>query len=424
MLASAAPDSGVAASRPVPDAAGAVEVGSGYFTTAAHYLSVAGRIAGALRDGSLVLVAGDPPGDPHFLAEALHVVAQPHRTVIRVPWDPELRTDVLAQASVAVASPSAGGGTEEPPKTPGEIPPLFVFGEAERLSERQLEEICEAVQRRARKGAAGVLLARSSFLARLEDPSLSFVKAALASQFRFDELGEDESIDFLRHQISTRQMPDRTRGISAGFVRALAAFVVLATIPIGALLAVHYFPFAGPPATGSARQAQTPPAAPNQTATKSAPQPAGPAALPWSPQAAPGAAAPSQSGQMLPPIASPPARTLSPADRGFSPAEVTTLLTRGDQFLRTGDIASARLFYERAAEAGIGAAALRLGATFDPRFLSRAGVVGVQGDPAQAAGWYRRARDLGEAAAGERLNLLEQPPVEQPPAADPHSSAR
>jgi hypothetical protein len=49
-----------------------------------------------------------------------------------------------------------------------------------------------------------VLLARPSFLSRLEDPSLSFLKPALAGQFRFDEIGEDESIDFLRHQIADR----------------------------------------------------------------------------------------------------------------------------------------------------------------------------------------------------------------------------
>jgi TPR repeat protein len=93
-----------------------------------------------------------------------------------------------------------------------------------------------------------------------------------------------------------------------------------------------------------------------------------------------------------------------------STAEITTLVTRGDAFLSAGDIASARLFYERAAEAGDSAAALRLGATFDPNFLGRAGVRGNPGDPAKAASWYRRARDLGDAAAAERLKNLDRPP--------------
>jgi TPR repeat protein len=81
-------------------------------------------------------------------------------------------------------------------------------------------------------------------------------------------------------------------------------------------------------------------------------------------------------------------------------------VARGDKFLSAGDIASARSFYERAADAGSGAAALRLGATFDPNFLGRAGVLGSPGDPAQAADWYRRARDLGDAAAAERLKAF------------------
>jgi len=89
-------------------------------------------------------------------------------------------------------------------------------------------------------------------------------------------------------------------------------------------------------------------------------------------------------------------------------------VTRGDRFLSEGDIASARLFYERAADAGDGSAALRLGATFDPGFLGRAGVRGTAGDPAQASSWYYRARDLGNAAAGDQLKTLEQQRLAEP----------
>ena len=100
----------------------------------------------------------------------------------------------------------------------------------------------------------------------------------------------------------------------------------------------------------------------------------------------------------------------SPAGQHLSATELAGLVTRGDEFLSAGDIASARLFYERAADAGDSAAALRLGATFDPNFLGRVGVRGNPGDPAQAASWYRRARDLGDAAAAERLKKLEGQP--------------
>ena len=108
-------------------------------------------------------------------------------------------------------------------------------------------------------------------------------------------------------------------------------------------------------------------------------------------------------------VASPPP-VQPPAGQHLSPTEIAALVTRGDAFLSAGDIASARLFYERAADAGDSTAALRVGATFDPNFLGRVGVRGNPGDPAQAASWYRRARDLGDAAAAERLKNLERQP--------------
>lgn len=91
----------------------------------------------------------------------------------------------------------------------------------------------------------------------------------------------------------------------------------------------------------------------------------------------------------------------------LSAAEVTELLAHGDALLRTGDIASARLFYERAAAVGDGRAALRLGATFDPAFLGNAGLRNVQGDAAEARSWYSRALDLGAAEAKRQPNSLE-----------------
>ena len=77
-----------------------------------------------------------------------------------------------------------------------------------------------------------------------------------------------------------------------------------------------------------------------------------------------------------------------------SAGQVAELLSRGDSFLHAGDVASARLFYERAADAGDWQAAIRMGATFDPAFLGRAGVR-TSGDPVIAQSWYRHALDLG-----------------------------
>jgi len=74
--------------------------------------------------------------------------------------------------------------------------------------------------------------------------------------------------------------------------------------------------------------------------------------------------------------------------------QIAELLARGDSFLHAGDVASARLFYERAADAGDWRAAIRMGATFDPAFLDRAGVRTV-GDPIKAQSWYHHSLDLG-----------------------------
>jgi hypothetical protein len=110
---------------------------------------------------------------------------------------------------------------------------------------------------------------------------------------------------------------------------------------------------------------------------------------------------------------SPPPTQSSPNQR-LPAAEMAALVTRGDNFLSAGDIVSARLFYERAADGGDRGAALRLSATFDPAFLSWTGVRGIPDDPAQASSWYRRAVDLGNPAAQEHLQNLEQQRVPEP----------
>jgi len=75
-------------------------------------------------------------------------------------------------------------------------------------------------------------------------------------------------------------------------------------------------------------------------------------------------------------------------------ADTSMLVARGDSLVAASDIAAARLFYERGADAGDGLAALRLGETYDPAFLERAQLP-VKGDGARATFWYRRARELG-----------------------------
>jgi TPR repeat protein len=102
-----------------------------------------------------------------------------------------------------------------------------------------------------------------------------------------------------------------------------------------------------------------------------------------------------------------PAPSGPPEKLRASTSEISALLARGDSLLGVGDIASARLFYERASDAGDGRAALRLGATYDPGFLDQAHLPHLNGDVAQALSWYRRARDLGESEAERWIQALE-----------------
>ncbi len=111
----------------------------------------------------------------------------------------------------------------------------------------------------------------------------------------------------------------------------------------------------------------------------------------------------------LPPAETPTAEPTAPSSAAplnespLSAAEIAALVARGDAFVSLRDIATARLFYERAVEAGDGRAALRIGATYDPAFLDRAGIRGEAGHQQEALYWYRRARDLGNAQAERRL---------------------
>jgi len=87
------------------------------------------------------------------------------------------------------------------------------------------------------------------------------------------------------------------------------------------------------------------------------------------------------------------AASLASTHSHLAAAEISELLTQGDARLQIGDVTSARLFYERAADARDGRGAMRLGATFDPTFLQRAGLRNMRGDPAEAQFWYSRALD-------------------------------
>lgn len=94
--------------------------------------------------------------------------------------------------------------------------------------------------------------------------------------------------------------------------------------------------------------------------------------------------------------------------RQLRPEEIAAFVSRGSNFLKTGDFSAARILLQRGAEAGSADAALMLGKTFDPLFLHEIGAVGIKPDLAQCRRWYRKAVELGSEAAAQRLANLGQ----------------
>jgi hypothetical protein len=124
-----------------------------------------------------------------------------------------------------------------------------------------------------------------------------------------------------------------------------------------------------------------------------APVPA-PAAVPMA--ALPAVAAPTVAA---PAVAAPPARQMDPD-------EFATLMQRAKALLAVGDISSARLLLERAAEAPDASAALMLAQTYDPQRLGASDVRSIVPEPAKARAWYQKAAQLGSADAQRRLAQL------------------
>jgi hypothetical protein len=86
--------------------------------------------------------------------------------------------------------------------------------------------------------------------------------------------------------------------------------------------------------------------------------------------------------------------------------EIATLMRRGQEYLKIGDIAAARLVLRRAANAGSPQAALTLGSTFEPLVLGELGAHGFLPDLDQARSWYDKAARLGSPEASRRIEAL------------------
>jgi hypothetical protein len=87
-------------------------------------------------------------------------------------------------------------------------------------------------------------------------------------------------------------------------------------------------------------------------------------------------------------------------------AEVTRLVARASLLLGQGDIGSARIVLERAAETGNAQASFALAETYDPLILRKWGAYGTLGDAAKARDLYASAQAGGVKEAKERFDAL------------------
>jgi hypothetical protein len=92
--------------------------------------------------------------------------------------------------------------------------------------------------------------------------------------------------------------------------------------------------------------------------------------------------------------------------RALDPEEISLLIKEGEKHIATGDVVTARIAFQRAAEAGDADAAVALGATYDPTVLAKLGVVGMSADVAKARSWYQKAEKLGSSEGRWRLDVL------------------
>ena len=101
---------------------------------------------------------------------------------------------------------------------------------------------------------------------------------------------------------------------------------------------------------------------------------------------------------------SPPTPFVLPAKPVLRQEEIAMMVERGRLLFEAGDLAAARLFFRRAANAGDASAAIAMGATYDPDVLTQRFIRGIEADPLVAQKWYERARGMG----GQRVEMLAQ----------------
>jgi hypothetical protein len=160
-----------------------------------------------------------------------------------------------------------------------------------------------------------------------------------------------------------------------------------------------------PPIASTVQQVAAPSLPAEHAPQASAPAPAAPQAIQTvksEPTSSPPAHDQQQSASH--PSADAPSQKPTPSSQSsLDPGEIATLIKRSQAFIQNGDLPSARILLQRAADAGSPDAALALGATYDPLAIRQLGVIGLQPDAARARAWYEKAAALGSAIASQKL---------------------
>lgn len=179
-----------------------------------------------------------------------------------------------------------------------------------------------------------------------------------------------------------RRSPRATRP-QVAFLGLLALFAGL----LGGAASVYLYPL---------RLAPTPIAARMEPLTPAPPQPPTkiePASITVTPSVV-------DKAEVKPPL------ELSPASISSERSSISDYMRNGHLLLTRGDIVSARLFYEAAANSGSAAAMTAVGKTYDPVVLGQLGIKGFHAGPVQAAEWYLKAGKAGDPEHTERLDEL------------------
>ena len=96
------------------------------------------------------------------------------------------------------------------------------------------------------------------------------------------------------------------------------------------------------------------------------------------------------------------------APEALGDPELARLISRASLLLSQGNIGTARIVLERAAETGSAPALFALAETYDPTSLAAWGTFGTQGNVAKARELYAKAFASGVQEAADRLNALRE----------------